>query len=73
MNIEQIRKLAAVERGRRLFEPVPVELDPVAITLMQKAAQVADPGLLFVASQFEGDTLETYERLGGTYKQADKE
>ena len=40
--------------------------------LMHKAASAAvDPKLMHIASTLPGDTLETYEALGGMFKTAD--
>jgi hypothetical protein len=70
MNINHIRKLASIERGKRYMEerfgPRPV--DAVAHTHLLKAAQAEDRGLLMIASRLPGPTLETYEALGGTFK-----
>ena len=67
MDIASIRKVAAVERGRRLFEQPPAEMPALFELRLEKAAQADDRQLLRIAARLAGDTLETYEALGGTF------
>lgn len=67
-DIQFIRKLASVERGRRTVEALDSAGSPTQSTLLEKAASVQDKELLHIASRFEGDTLELYEAFGGKYR-----
>lgn len=69
LDIELIRKKAALEVGRRELESV-VEVDPLVAFQFQKAAAAEDPGLMALAASLPGDTLEVYEAMGGKYKAA---
>jgi len=66
LDVDHIRKVATLERGRRAFEG---ELIPTSVYLdvtLDKVAS-ADPDLLMIAEWFGQDVLETYEALGGRY------
>jgi hypothetical protein len=67
-DIEEIRKLAAHERGRRAFEGEPVEVPLQARAAFSKVASVEDPQLLSIAARLGGNMFEHYEALGGRYK-----
>jgi hypothetical protein len=69
VDVDLIRKKASVENGRRYFEERfgPVDHDPVAVLRLRKTAQ-ADLELLKIAAWCEdGDSLRTYEELGGEF------
>lgn len=68
--IEQIRKCASLENGKRFLEErfSPSNFDSMVVTRLQKAAE-ADVRLLKIAAWLDaGDSLDVYEALGGPLK-----
>jgi hypothetical protein len=71
MDVSLIRKMASLERGRRyLADDGLGKLSSVDEVLVTKAASAEDESLLRLAVDLPGDTLDTYEALGGKYKHA---
>jgi hypothetical protein len=68
IDIAYIRKLASLEQGRRYLEGPKV--DAAAFIGLHKAASVADPELLKIASRLAGNTMQNYRQLGGTFTKA---
>lgn len=71
--IEHMQKVGGREFGRLAFEQFfgPPQVDAAALTLMQKAASVADIVLFEAAQQASpGDPMRLYEELGGGFKTA---
>jgi hypothetical protein len=66
MDFDHIRKLAALDSGRRVFEAEPMAPPARAEFVLKKAAS-ADQELLSIAAWCGQDILKTYEALGGRY------
>lgn len=73
--VELTRRFYNVEHGRKVMEGTfgKQAHDPVALANLQvqmKKVASADPALMKIALKLagEGDVLEMYERLGGTFK-----
>jgi hypothetical protein len=65
-----IRKVAAIEQGRRSFEQLTAQCVPraVDVAIMQKEGS-ADPALLAIAGAIKPEgPLAMYEELGGGWK-----
>ncbi len=67
-DVDEIRKLAAHERGRRVFEGEPAGVSLQAQAAFNKLASVEDLHLLSIAARLGGNMYEHYEALGGRYK-----
>lgn len=70
LDVEEIRKAASLERGRRIFTGEPLSgtgEPPLQVELQFRKAASADPVLLNVARRLGGDLFATYEALGGRY------
>jgi hypothetical protein len=69
--VDFIRKVAAAQAFEELAGPAPVSTEE--LLRQEKLSSVADPELFKVAASIESDidaALQTYEDLGGKFKQA---
>ena len=70
--IDLIRKTASAEAGKRYLEERfgPRSYSSLATVSLKKAASASNPRLLRAAAwaSGDGDALELYELLGGTYR-----
>jgi len=73
IDVQLLRRVAAerTKHAQACFESLTSEPSDVLSDIDAiKLASVEDHALLVVAEALSGDTLETYEKLGGTYKVA---
>jgi hypothetical protein len=72
--VEHIRKVAAIEEGRRSFQELTAPGAPRALdVVLMKKAGAADPALLAIAGAIRpARPLAMYEELGGIYRQKER-
>lgn len=63
LDVDHIRKVAALERGRRAFEGESVTRVPAFLEFLADKVATADPELIRIADWLDQD----YEALGGRY------